>query len=72
MNTTEKVIIDKERCKECGLCISVCPQNILENSEEINSHGYHPVEVKNQEDCIGCGLCALMCPDIAITIYKDD
>jgi len=72
MEKVKKVIFDEERCKGCGLCIEVCPQNIIKMSEKINSHGYHPAEVADQEACLACGMCALMCPDVVIKVYKED
>lgn len=61
--------IDKERCKGCELCISVCPKKILGLSEKVNTQGYHFVEQKGT-DCIGCALCARICPDVVIEVYK--
>ncbi|PNR93654.1 ferredoxin family protein [Petrotoga sp. 9PWA.NaAc.5.4] len=60
--------INEERCKGCGLCIEVCPKNVLESSKKFNSKGYHPSTVKNIESCIGCGFCYQMCPDVCITV----
>jgi len=63
-----ETIIDLERCKECGLCTSVCPKKIIAFSEAINSSGYHPVKITEQDQCIGCAFCVAMCPDVAIEI----
>jgi 2-oxoglutarate ferredoxin oxidoreductase subunit delta len=62
--------IDKERCKGCGLCVSVCPKKVLDISKEINSKGYFPAYQARPEDCIYCALCCTMCPDVAITITE--
>lgn len=62
------VIIDRERCKGCHLCIETCPKKILEVSDEPNSWGYYPVKVTDEEACIGCGSCFTVCPDVAIQI----
>jgi 2-oxoglutarate ferredoxin oxidoreductase subunit delta len=35
-------------------------------SEEFNSKGYHPPEVKREEECVNCGLCEILCPEFAI------
>ncbi|KGM38585.1 hypothetical protein JY97_15410 [Alkalispirochaeta odontotermitis] len=63
-------IIDKERCKGCGLCIANCPKKILAKSKELNSQGLHYTVCIDESICIACGACALMCPDAAIEIDK--
>ena len=62
--------IDNELCKGCGLCVSVCPKNVLEISDQVNSMGYFPAYQAHPEDCIFCALCCIMCPDVAISITK--
>jgi 2-oxoglutarate ferredoxin oxidoreductase subunit delta len=63
-------IIDNDRCKGCGLCVTICPKKVLEMSEEVNSMGYFPVHQARPDDCIFCTTCCIMCPDVAITITK--
>ena len=66
-----KVIFDKERCKGCGLCETVCPKKIIAlEKEEINQKGYHPAGVTDESACIGCGSCAIMCPDTVIKVER--
>ncbi|HPE68377.1 MAG TPA: 4Fe-4S binding protein [Thermotogota bacterium] len=63
--------IDGERCKGCGLCISVCPQKIIAFASSFNSKGYHPAQqVDPEEKCVGCGFCYLTCPDTCITVHR--
>ena len=65
------VIVDEDRCKGCGLCVSVCPANILQLAEDrFNTKGYRPVEVIDPEACTGCGICATICPDVVFTVYR--
>jgi len=65
-----KIIIDFERCKGCGLCVTVCPKNGIIISNRSNKTGYFPAEAKNT-DCTGCANCAIICPDTAIEVYRD-
>jgi len=66
-----KLNIDKDACKGCGLCISVCPKKILAMSEtKLNESGYSPVEIIDMSLCISCAFCAKMCPDFVFTVEK--
>ena len=66
-----KVTFDKERCKGCGLCETVCPKHIVVlDKNVINQKGYHPAGVTDIKECIGCAFCATMCPDTVITVEK--
>ncbi len=65
-----KVLINKERCKECGLCVTFCTKGCLVIGDEMNSSGYFFCRQDNEEECTGCGVCADMCPDTAIEVYK--
>lgn len=63
-------IIDRDTCKGCGLCVTVCPKNVLEFGKEMNTKGYFPACQVRPEDCIFCAICCTMCPDVAITINE--
>jgi len=66
-----RVTIDEQRCKGCGLCVSVCPKKILElSSGTLNVKGYRPVAIVDMDACIGCCSCARMCPDCVIEVEK--
>ena len=62
--------IDRDRCKGCGLCIGVCPKNVLEISDQVNKKGYFPAFQARPEDCICCAMCCTLCPDVAISISE--
>ena len=64
------VVINKDECKGCGLCIVACPEDVLSAQKHFNKMGYHPAGYKG-EGCIGCGFCFYQCPEPgAITFYK--
>lgn len=66
-----KVVINQDFCKGCGLCVSVCPKNVLElDMNTINSKGYSPSSAVRPDECIACGNCAITCPDSVISVYK--
>jgi len=66
-----KITINETLCKGCAMCVNACPKKILELAKDrINSKGYHPASMTNQEACIACAFCATMCPDCAITVEK--
>ncbi|NLD01915.1 MAG: 4Fe-4S binding protein [Clostridiales bacterium] len=65
------VTFNLDRCKGCGLCVSVCPKQILRIDESItNIKGYHPSSIIDQDQCIACGNCARICPDSVITVRR--
>jgi 2-oxoglutarate ferredoxin oxidoreductase subunit delta len=70
-----KIIINRELCKGCYLCVSVCPNGVITVSETLNQQGYHPAEsitdVKSEKKCVGCAMCATICPDVAIEVYRE-
>ena len=67
-----KVLFNIERCKGCGLCVDACPKKIVElSADTMNSKGYHPAQITDQEKCIACAMCATMCPDTVITVIKE-
>jgi 2-oxoglutarate ferredoxin oxidoreductase subunit delta len=62
------VVIDKERCKGCALCVEFCPKGCISLSEELNLKGYFVVAFDGDGECNACCQCALMCPDVAIEV----
>lgn len=61
--------VDREKCKGCMLCISVCPKGQLQEDKNLNKKGIKPVRFLDK-DCTGCAFCAVICPDVAIEVYK--
>lgn len=61
----------RDRCKECGLCVSVCPPGIIVYEEGYNALGYHPATVLATDRCTGCAFCAKICPDTVIGVAME-
>ncbi len=65
------IVVDEDRCKGCGLCVTVCPADILQLADRrFNAKGYRPVEVTGPAACTGCAMCAIICPDVVFTVYR--
>lgn len=62
--------VDKDRCKACGLCVSICPKKAITIDKDIIARYGMGCAVVSEE-CIGCGSCYVVCPDIAITVRKE-
>ncbi|MFH1339552.1 MAG: 4Fe-4S dicluster domain-containing protein [Candidatus Omnitrophota bacterium] len=66
-----KIIVERERCKGCLLCIGFCPQSLIRLDNGLNCRGVKPVKFSDKNgECIGCMQCALICPDCCIEVYK--
>ena len=65
-----KIKINKDKCKGCLLCLSVCPREAIKKSKELNKLGVNFVEFKDNSECLGCMMCAIICPDCCIEVYK--
>lgn len=57
-------VMNKEKCVECGQCMTYCPVNAVKGSEDRKytiSYDY----------CKGCGICAKECPKGAIDMVPE-
>ena len=59
-------IINRDWCKGCGICVELCPKNVLALDDN------EKATVANPEDCICCKLCELRCPDVAIEVETEE
>jgi 2-oxoglutarate ferredoxin oxidoreductase subunit delta len=66
--TRGTLVIDKEHCKGCELCLAACPPKVLSMSSTVNEMGYRYPELA--PGCTGCTACQLICPDFVFTVYR--
>ena len=55
-----KPIFLSDKCKQCGLCFAVCPDDAIPVTKEGTRTDF------NYDYCKGCGVCAKVCPFKAI------
>jgi ferredoxin len=53
--------LDREKCIGCGMCLLVCPQAVLSQSNG-------KVDIVNRDACMECGACARNCPVNAFNV----
>ncbi len=63
---SERPIFIEEKCKQCGLCFPVCPDNSIPVNKELKREDF------NYDYCKGCGVCAEVCPFAAIIMKGEN
>jgi 2-oxoglutarate ferredoxin oxidoreductase subunit delta len=66
-----RIVIDMERCKGCGLCVTVCPKKNIALARESNKNGYFPAQAGNA-GCTACTQCAIICPEGIIEVLLEE
>ena len=64
------IVVDKEKCKGCEICVVSCPTEVIALTKEVNNKGYHYAYMESPEKCTGCANCGIVCPDGVIAVYK--
>lgn len=44
-----RIVIDKESCKACNICMAVCPKHLIHPSCDTNTHGVNFAEFKDEK-----------------------
>ncbi len=61
---TERPVMNKEKCVECGMCLAWCPVGaIVADGDKAYKITY--------DFCKGCGICAAECPKKAIDMVPE-
>ncbi len=53
--------IDSEKCRQCGLCLQVCPQGTIQYIYPVKR-----MATIKENACVSCGRCQMVCPFEAI------
>lgn len=70
-----KLVLNKKKCKACGLCRTLCPTGAIRLTmkiKEMITKGKtyrlitHPIRSIDMGKCVSCGLCVEICPSKAI------
>jgi NAD-dependent dihydropyrimidine dehydrogenase PreA subunit len=57
------IVIEEKGCRDCSLCVDICPTKVLERDEPAAL-----ARVVRVDDCIGCTSCECICPSRCITV----
>jgi 2-oxoglutarate ferredoxin oxidoreductase subunit delta len=57
------VHIEEAGCRDCGLCVEICPTDVFEEETEKKI-----AKVVRPDDCIGCTSCMYLCPSRCLTV----
>ncbi|MBR3697519.1 MAG: 4Fe-4S binding protein [Clostridia bacterium] len=60
---SETPVYYEDKCKQCGLCFPVCPEDAIPVSKEGLRTDF------DFDACKGCGVCAKVCPFHAIEMH---
>lgn len=55
-------VIDQKKCTLCGLCVDICPENVL----AIHAGA---LVFDNPNACTMCAQCESVCPEQAVSVY---
>lgn len=67
-----EIVIDRELCKGCEICVTICPKHVLKMSDNPTDKGIHVPEVENIDKCTSCLNCQFYCPDFAIYVKNHE
>lgn len=59
---SEDVVMNKDKCVDCTVCVPLCPTSALEIDEKTKEVNFV------EEKCIACGICIKACPYGAMSI----
>jgi 2-oxoacid:acceptor oxidoreductase delta subunit (pyruvate/2-ketoisovalerate family) len=64
MKGTYKLVMNKDKCNQCGSCWMYCPLGVIHETED----GFFEID---HDYCRPCGICAHECPTGAIEFSEE-
>lgn len=61
----KEILINREWCKGCEVCVHFCPASVLEIDADGKAVAARP------RDCTCCRQCEFRCPDLAIDVILE-
>jgi len=58
--------IDPELCNGCGICVNICPMDVLRMDNKSKK-----AVIQYPEDCMLCEFCVLDCSENAISVSPE-
>lgn len=73
LRTRSSMVLEPEKCISCGLCINVCPNQVinLTNEKDENNKKVLKTYHMNIGRCLICGLCTEACPTGALRLSQE-
>lgn len=70
--TRSSMTLDPEKCIACGLCVNVCPNQVITLTSEKNENNKKVLKTYNMNmgRCLICGLCTEACPPKALKLCQ--
>lgn len=66
VNLSDFMVLYRNWCKSCGICVEFCPVHCLAFDEDQKPY-LNPASA-----CIQCKMCDLRCPDLALVVAGKD
>ncbi len=71
--TRSSMVLEPEKCISCGLCVNVCPNQVINLTSEKDENNKKVLKtyVMNIGRCLLCGLCTEACPTSALILSQE-
>ena len=73
LRTRSSIVLEPEKCISCGLCVNVCPNQVINLTSEKDENNKKVLKTyyMNFGRCLLCGLCTEACPTSALKLSQE-